>query len=314
MWNEDNEAVETVAAEAAPEGGSEAPVETVDSEPVEVSAEPVEDVTPVEVEEEIEVPEVFEWNGEFESLKSSDWVQGLDKNIRDTLLNGVEEKYQNWQRGYTGKYQEVAKQRRQAEELMAEVRDQEVRVQRWLNGDVNPMVEKQREIDELKVAHKAALRALKKDAEDAHEKAVRTHGEAMEQAASERDNALKQYQQLNERIQEIEKSEVESQVDALEKWLVTEHNDIYKNDKAFEEFCTLARAEIAPDRAIQMVRALYPLEVKPEPEPVPEGMKLMNMGPDTAAATEGGDPRSYNEIMESLRKNALVEQELLLRG
>jgi len=72
---------------------------------------------------------------------------------------------------------------------------------------------------------------------------------------------------------------------------------------------------------------LYPLptpepvpEVKaapapePEPEPVPEGMKLMNMGPDTAAATEGGDPRSYQEMMESMRKNAMVEQELLLRG
>ena len=74
-----------------------------------------------------------------------------------------------------------------------------------------------------------------------------------------------------------------------------------------------------------MLRGIYPKEVEatepepapepePEPEPVPDGMKLMNMGPDTAAATEGGDPRSFEEIMDGLRKTAMIEQELLLRN
>ena len=109
--------------------------------------------------------------------------------------------------------------------------------------------------------------------------------------------------------------------------MVAEHKDSYDNDEAFDEFCLLARANIAPERAIKFVRANYPSpepEVapepapapvpEPEPEPVPEGMKLMNMGPDTAAATEGGDPRSYQEMMESMRKAAMIENELILRS
>ena len=327
MWNEDNEAVETVSADAAPEGGSEAEVETSASEPMDVAADTTEDVTPVEVEEEpeVEVPEVFDWNGEFESLRSAGWLRGLDEDKRDAILKGVEEKYQNWQRGYTGKYQELAKQRREAEEMLKEVRDQEIRVQRWLNGDINPMVEKQREIDELKIAHKATLRALRREAEEAHEKAVRTHGQSMEQAAKERDEALKRYAEVQQQMEQFENQQTESQVDALEKWLISEHNDIYENDTAFDEFCELARANIPPERAIQMLRCIYPKEVEatepepapepePEPEPVPDGMKLMNMGPDTAAATEGGDPRSFEEIMDGLRKTAMIEQELVLRN
>ena len=73
-----------------------------------------------------------------------------------------------------------------------------------------------------------------------------------------------------------------------------------------------------------MVRAIYPPPAPPpepepeppapEPEPVPEGIKLMNMGPDTASGTQGGDPRSFEEMMEALRKTAMTEHELLLRS
>ena len=40
----------------------------------------------------------------------------------------------------------------------------------------------------------------------------------------------------------------------------------------------------------------------------------MNMGPDTASGTEGGDPRSFEEMMDALRKTAMTEHELLLRS
>jgi hypothetical protein len=328
MWNEDNEAVETVSTETATETAPAPEVET--SEPVEtidVSASEPQEATPVAVEEEVEVPEVFDWNGEYESLHAAGWVKQLDENLRGSVLKGIQDKYQHWQRGYTSKYQELAKQRKEADELLKEVRENEIRVQRWMNGDINPMVEKQREIDEMKVAHRAALKTLRREAENAHEKATRTHGEAMEQAARERDEALQQYQQINDQFQSFETKQVETQVDALEGWLIKEHNDIYENDEAFDEFCLLAKANIPPERAMKMVRANYPSAVpevapepapapapEPEPEPVPEGMKLMNMGPDTAAATEGGDPRSYQEMMESMRKAAMVENELILRS
>ena len=118
MFNEDNdavEAVETTEVEAAPEND------------VEVSAEPVEAVeaTPVEVEEEIEAPPVFDWNGEVESLREADWIQKLEPDLRKAVMEGIEGKYQNWHRGYTSKFQDLAKQRRDAEERIKEVQEQE---------------------------------------------------------------------------------------------------------------------------------------------------------------------------------------------
>ena len=140
MFNEDNETVETTDTEATAEASEPVeaaePVEAVETAPVEADPEPIE-----------EAPEVFDWNGEFDSLRSAEWMQKLEPDMRKALLDGVEGKYQNWQRGYTNKYQDLAKQRREAEELMKEVREQEVKVQRWLHGDIDPMVHKQKEID-----------------------------------------------------------------------------------------------------------------------------------------------------------------------
>ena len=319
MLNEDNEAVdEAVATEtdAAQESSVEAVADT--PEPVEAA-----DVTPVEAEEEIDVPDVLDWNGEMEALREADWVQKLEPEMRRAVLEGIEGKYQNWQRGYTNKYQDLAKQRRSAEDLMKEVREQEVKVQRWLHGDIDPMVAKQKEVDELKIAHRSALQTLRREAEEAHEKAQNSHGSALETAAKERDNALRQYQEVNQQLEKFQESQTELQVDSLEKWLTAEASDVYDNDDAFDKFCELARANFTPEEAVKMTRALYPPpapeptpepEVVPEPEPVPEGIKLMNMGPDTASGTEGGDPRSFEEMMESLRKTAMVENELILRS
>ena len=248
-------------------------------------------------------------------------MQNLEPEMRNALLEGIEGKYQNWQRGYTNKYQDLAKQRRQAEELMKEVRDQEIKVQRWLHGDIDPMVQKQKEIDELKVAHRAALTALRREAEEAHEKAMRAHGAEMEAAASERDKYMRQYQEVHQQMEQFQESQVEVQVDQLEHWLTTEAKDVYDNDDAFDKFCELAKANFTPEDAVKMVRAIYPPPAPPEPEPpapepepVPEGIKLMNMGPDTASGTEGGDPRSFEEMMDALRKTAMTEHELLLRS
>ena len=319
MLNEDNEAVdEAVATEtdAAPESSVEVEAVADTPEPVEAA-----DVTPVEAEEEIDVPDVLDWNGEMEALREADWVQKLEPEMRRAVLDGIEGKYQNWQRGYTNKYQDLARQKRSAEDLMKDVREQEVKVQRWLHGDIDPMVAKQREVDELKVAHRSALQTLRREAEEAHEKASNSHGTSLETAAKERDNALRQYQEVNQQLEKFQESQTELQVDSLEQWLTAEASDVYDNDDAFDKFCELARANFTPEDAVKMTRALYPPpapeptpEPDPEPEPVPEGIKLMNMGPDTASGTEGGDPRSFEEMMESLRKTAMVENELILRS
>ena len=126
MLDEDNETVDEAVAtdtDAAQESSVEAVADT--PEPMEAA-----DVTPVDAEETIDVPDVLDWNGEMEALREADWVQNLDPGMRRAVLDGIEGKYQNWQRGYTNKYQDLAKQRRSAEDLMKEVREQEVKVQR----------------------------------------------------------------------------------------------------------------------------------------------------------------------------------------
>ena len=324
MLNEDTETAETGADDAPADAGqaevSAEPIETAEAAPEAEAAEPAP---------EIEVPEIFEWNGEMESMQSEAWYQNLDDNLRQAVLKGIEGKYQNWQRGYTAKFQALAKQRRETDEKLKTVRDQELRVQRWLHGDIDPMVEKQRELDELTIAHKSALKALRDEAEAAHEKTQTSHGTELLSAQQARDEAIEQSTQLQAQLDQIDAKQTEAQVDHLESWLTTEAKDIYDNDEAVELFCKNFKAGVEPSKAVTMVRALYPVaapepepapapapapEPAPEPEPVPDGMKLMNMGPDTVAATEGSDPRSYDEMMEGLRKTAMREQEILLNG
>lgn len=104
------------------------------------------------------------------------------------------------------------------------------------------------------MAHRAALSALRKEAEAAHEKATQSHGLAMETAAKERDDALRQYQEVHQQLEQFQESQVELQVDSLEKWLTAEASDVYDNDDAFDKFCELARANFTPEDAVKMVR------------------------------------------------------------
>jgi hypothetical protein len=45
-----------------------------------------------------------------------------------------------------------------------------------------------------------------------------------------------------------------------------------------------------------------------EPEPVPEAMNLMNMGPNRAGATVQSENRSYKDIMDSMRRMAQADE------
>ena len=305
----------------APEASVAETVET--ATPVE--AAPIEDATPVEAEapaEPIEeAPAVFDWNGELESMRDSDWLKRFNEDDQAAILTGVEAKYGHWQRGYTGKYQDIAKARRQIEIQQAETREQELRAQRWFHGDVDPMLSKQKELDEMKIAHKSALGALRREAEEAHEKALAAHGMSMQEAAEARDAAILKHTETETRLNAIEKAESDAKIDHLDKWLSTEHSHIYQSDEAFQELTDLLRAKTPPEKAVKMVYALHPApepEAPPAPEPepdaVPESMKLMNMGPETVTNTEPVDNRSYAERMDAMRKEAMIENELLLRS
>ena len=310
MWEEDNEAVETEQTEttevAESTDAAQAPSEPVEAAPVETSSEAA--------------PEVFDWNGDLEGLRQAQWFNELDENMQGSMLRGFETKYQNWARGYQKKFDELSHQRKEADRVLEAARAQERKVMQWLHGDVDPMLEKQKEIDGLKIAHKSALEALRQQAESEHEKAKVSFGAELEEAIQARDQALQQHVELQQQLESFEAAITEREVDSIEDYLVKQASDIYENDEAFEDFLMAWKAGADIDKAIKMVRALYPTpepepepepEPDPEPEPVPEGMKLMNMKPDAAAATEGGNPKSFEEMMQALKREGQREADVL---
>ena len=278
---------------------------------------------------EFEAPAVIEWNGELESVKDADWFKALDTNLQSGIAQGLEAKYQNWQRGYTDKFQDIARQRKSIDAKLVEVRDQEQRVQKWLHGDIDPLIEKQREIDNLKIAHGAAMGTLREQFEDATEKMKTSRGSDYETAVKERDEAVAKAQKYETAATARDEAETEHVVDQFEQWLKSEAPDVYDNDEAFYSLCVLCTGGVTPEDAVQMVRGKYgtpQTEVapapentvapaptpEPQPESLPDGMKLMNMGPDSASATATGETRSFDDIMEQMRRSATREQSLLL--
>ena len=311
MYNsqEDSEAVETTDTEVTPVDVSvDEPVES--EAPVEAAAEeaPVEEVEP----EEEHVPEVFDWNGEVSSLKNSEWFSQLEDNIKETLLNGFESKYNNWQRGYTDKFSEVSKLRKKLDLREKDIRTQEARVQKWLHGDVDPLREKQREIDELKIMHQTAMETLKQEYSEATEKASTATQSELQEAIREREELRQRFAAMEEAQAEAEKVELDNAVEEFESWVKDSAPEIYENDTAFDALCALCIAEIDPHKALNMVKAEYGAppapepEPEPEPEPVPEGMDMMSMG-TSSGGTNAGEHRSIEEIMDQMRRAAQLD-------
>ena len=266
--------------------------------------------------EEMAPPDALDWNGELEGLRTSEWFSTLDADVRDGLRRGLENKYQNWQRGYNSKFQEISKQRRELADQTKRIRAEEAKVQRWLHGDVDPMVEKQQEIDEMRAAHGGALDMLRKEFTEAQAKLENSHGDALTAAVKARETAEARIAQFEEVAASAEKRQLNEKVDILEQKLVNEAPEIYENEKAFGRYIALRRGGDTHEEALEALLPIYRVQEaapppEPQPEPVPEGMKLMNMGPDSSSATEPAKLHVYEDIMAQRRKEAMREDELI---
>ena len=311
--HEDTEATEATDTEVTP---VEVEVDTSDAEPVEAAAEepaaeePAE-AAPEEAPEEI-VPEVFEWNGEIKSMKESPWYNKLEDEIRDLVLEGMQTKYNHWQRGYTEKFSEMSQARKKLDQRERDVRRQETNVQKWLHGDVDPLREKQREIDELKITHQAAIETLRQEFQDVTEKASTASQSELQEIIREREELRERFAAIEEAQAAAEKVELDNAVEEFENWVKTSAPEIYNDDKAFDALCALCIADIDPHKALNMVKVEYGAppppepEPEPEPEPVPDSMDMMNMGTNTGG-TEAGDYRSLEDIMDQMRRAAQLD-------
>ena len=291
---ESTEAVETgeSSAEAAPVEDS-APVEAAES----VEAEPVE-----------EAESVIDWNGEVTDLKQAEWYSQMDPELRDSMLRGIENKYRNWQRGYTDKFQEMSGQRKALDRREHDIREQERRVQKWLHGDIDPLEAKQREIDDMKLSHNSAVSALQREYAENMEKAKTATDSEYRKLLEERNELSGKFEQIETERAAAHEAHVENLTNEFEQWITNTAPDVIANDEAFYALCANCTAGFPREKSLAMVRAIFPAPAPPpEPEEVPEGMKLMNMGTGLASGTEVGESRQYHDIMEQMRRSAQAD-------
>jgi hypothetical protein len=272
-------------------------VESSEPEAVE-AADPVEDA-----------PSVFDWNGELEALSKADWFSKIgDDGLRNTLVRGFESKYKNFERGFTKAFQDTASRRKELERREAAVKENELKVMRWLNGSGDPMAEKQAEVERLKAAHDAALQTLRDEYAQSVQKAQEEWTGKYGTAERERDELRQRLEQFEYESKAAEERQVEQAVDEVETWLKDEASDVYENDDAFYAFCVLVTGGLDPEDAVVMTRAKFGPPPAPTPEPVPDAMQVMNLGPQRSGGTVQSESRSYKDIMDAMRRAAQADE------
>jgi hypothetical protein len=281
--------------------------EEVDTQTENVEAsepEAVEAADPVE-----DAPSVFDWNGELEALSKADWFSKIgDDGLRNTLVRGFESKYKNFERGFTKAFQETAARRKDLERREAAIKENELKVMRWLNGSGDPMAEKQAEVERLKAAHDAALQTLRDEYAQSVQRAQDEWTGKYGTAERERDELRQRLEQFEYESKAAEERQVEQAVDEVETWLKDEASDVYENDDAFYAFCVLVTGGLDPEDAVVMTRAKFGPPPAPTPEPVPDAMQVMNLGPQRSGGTVQSESRSYKDIMDAMRRAAQADE------
>ena len=282
--------------------------ESVETE-TDTAEEPAVEAAPEPVEE---APSVFDWNGELEALTKADWfAQVGDDGLRNSLVRGFESKYKNFERGFTKAFQETAARRKELERREAAIKENELKVMRWLNGSGDPMAEKQAEIDRLKAAHDAALQTLREEYAQSVQKAQDEWTGKYGTAERERDELRQRLEQFEYEAKAAEERQVESAVDEVETWLKEEASDVYENDDAFYAFCVLVTGGLDPEDAVTMTRAKFGPPPAPTAEPVPDAMQVMSLGPQRSGGTVQSESRSYKDIMDAMRRAAQADESAL---
>ena len=314
MFTEDDEVTETTETVESVETSTEV------SEDVSDAVEAVEGVETAADDHDEEPPEVFDWNGEIDALRGSDWFSKTDMSVRESILKGVEAKYRNFERGFTKAFQENAGRRKTLDRREKDIREQEMRVQKWLHGDVDPLEEKQREIEALKQANEAAILALRDEHEEATSKMQGGRVDEIEkltQTLVEREERIRSYEEA-EAATKAAKDQAE--VDEFTTWLQEKAPHVYSDEAALYDLCVNVAHGKEWNDALKMTLALHPSpealepETAPEPEPVPPAVDMMNMGSGSAPGTEATQTKGFDELLDDLRRQAQADDAISRSG
>ena len=316
MFEVENEVADEAVSSEAVESTESVETSDVADESVDVAADSDGPVDTGETAADAleEAPQVYDWNGELDGIKKAEWFTSLDENIRETALRGMTAKYRNLERGYTKAFQEAALQRRALEAREKEIQATELRVQKWLHGDIDPMAEKQKELEMLRVNHEAALQTLRKEHEQAMLKRQAETASSIDELIAAREAAEDRAHQLEQLEAQREQAAMEAEVDQFERWIEAEAPHVYNDKDALYALCVQVASGIQKEDALEMVLGKYrmpePEVVEPEPvepEPVPAAVDMMNMGASPAANTTEQSQMSFDERMDLLRRQYMAE-------
>ena len=259
-------------------------------------------------------PEVFDWNGEVDALRESDWFQRADMSVKDAVLRGVEAKYRNFERGFTKAFQENAGRRKTLDRRESDIRAQEMRVQKWLHGDVDPLEEKQREIDALKQANDAAILALRDEHEMAVSKMQGGRAGEIEDITKELVEARSRLQTFEAEVQVAREAEDKAELAEFTNWIKEKAPHVYSDHDALYKLCVNVANDVDRDDALAMVLQVHPhpadspMAPQPVAEPVPAAVGMMNMGTGAAPATESVPMQSFDDMLDKLRRDAVYDE------
>ena len=193
-------------------------------------------------------------------------------------------------------------------------------MQKWLHGDVDPLEDKQKELEQLKLTHTAAVEALRAEYATNAEELKTAHSSELTKLQEERTKIQQNFDELQKVVASSEERIMDERVAEFEKWVVTTAPEIVDSPEAFEMLCQLISPlmKVDPAVAVDMVRAAKglapaaaqpqaapePAPVAPQPEAPPPSMELMNMGTGQGSGTSTGEARSFEQIMDNLRRAA----------
>ena len=316
--SEDDTTVEP-SADSAPEGAAaEAPVETPAEPSVETAADTTADSAPTT---EDSGGSADTWTGELADVQGSGWFEALPGDVQGAVLAGLEAKYKNWQRGYNDKFQGLADSKKSLSDREEELKAKELRVQKWLYGEEDPISTLKQELDGLRTEKESIETKLREELEKAVSEAKAGGAVDLERLQAERDAAQSKLAEIESREAAAQEAQLDKEAGELDSWLQKNAPDLYREyndealdkarDDAFLAFCKISMMGVEPEVALSMLRVQHPeIKVpgepeKVEPEEVPASVDLMNMGTGSGGEAMGkGDVRSFDDIMDSLRRAA----------
>ena len=262
------------------------------------------------------------WNGELDSLQSSDWYTGLDESVRQQFEHGYGSKVKNLERGFTDKMTKLAEDRKAFESQRENNRSEQegiarelddakqklARFQRWLGSGVSPSEEL---TAELKTA-RDSLTALQSQLEQSNaerEKSLEAARTSWKTESDERYAALQgKYDDLNKEHEAFVRQSDEAILGSLETWIDKEAPDLYSNDDAMNLFGALLQGGITEDpaEALTMVASKYPAFRKVKPKQLPPALDAMagsssvGFSPGKSNGASGNPLADYNRLKNQL--------------